>query len=398
MSEFVRLGDVATFVRGITFKPDDITPVGAIGSVACLRTKNIQASLDLTDVWAVPAGFVKRPDQVLVEGDVLVSSANSWNLVGKCSRVPRLPWTATFGGFVSALRSASGRLDPAYLYRWFSSPRVQATVRSFGQQTTNISNLNIGRCLDMELLLPPLPEQRRIAAILDKADELRAKRRAALAKLDTLTQSIFLEMFGDPVRNDRQWPIKRLSEVGSIERGVSKHRPRNAPELLGGPYPFVQTGDVTNSGGYVSRASSTYSEAGLRQSRLWPAGTLCVTIAANIAHAGILAMDACFPDSVVGFRTPDSSTVEYVRVWLSFLRKTLEDSAPSFAQKNINLDTLRNLPIPVPPPERQRSFAAAMSALQSQRALQGSSVPTLDLVFASLQHWAFDSDSVKTLS
>ena len=196
------LGDVASFIRGITFKPSDIVPVGSPGSVACMRTKNVQSELDLSDVWGIPESFVKRADQYLLTGDLLVSSANSWNLVGKCCRVPQLHWPATFGGFISVLRGDPSQIEARYLYNWFSSPRIQVTVRSFGQQTTNISNLNVGRCLRLCLPLPSLPEQRRIAEILDKADALRAKRRAALAHLDTLTQSIFLDMFGDPVASE----------------------------------------------------------------------------------------------------------------------------------------------------------------------------------------------------
>src|SRR5437660_395432 len=144
-----------------------------------MRTKNVQRELDCSDVWGVSERFVKRQDQYLSAGDILVSSANSWNLVGKCCLVPDLPWRATFGGFVSVLRPHPSKVDSQYLYRWFSSDQVQATLRSFGQQTTNISNLNIERCLKLKMPLPGLDNQRRIAAILDKADELRAKRRIA---------------------------------------------------------------------------------------------------------------------------------------------------------------------------------------------------------------------------
>jgi len=92
-----------------------------------------------------------------------------------------------------------------------------------------------------------------------------------------------------------------FKDVGTLDRGVSKYRPRNAPELLGGPYPLVQTGEVSNCDGYIRSHVSTYSESGLRQSKMWPAGTLCITIAANIAKTGILTFPSCFPDSVVGF-------------------------------------------------------------------------------------------------
>ncbi len=91
-----KLGDVAEFVRGINFKPEDVVPVGTPGSVACMRTKNVQAELDVSDTWAVAESFVKREAQILRDGDVLVSSANSWNLVGKCCWIPALPWQSKF--------------------------------------------------------------------------------------------------------------------------------------------------------------------------------------------------------------------------------------------------------------------------------------------------------------
>lgn len=159
-----------------------------------MRTKNVQTELDVSDVWGIPNALVRRAEQKLEFGDILVSSANSWNLVGKCSWVPDLPWPATFGGFISVLRGDKAKIRLRYLYHWFSSPRVQAIVRSFGQQTTNISNLNVERCERLALPLPSLREQERISEILDKADALRAKRRAALAQFDTLAQAIFLDM------------------------------------------------------------------------------------------------------------------------------------------------------------------------------------------------------------
>jgi type I restriction enzyme S subunit len=149
-----RLGDVATFIRGITFKPDDLVPIGTAESVACMRTKNVQAHLDQTDVWAVPKEFVPRDEQMLRAGDLLVSSANSWNLVGKCCWIPQLEYSSTFGGFVTALRAVANELHARYLYRWFSSTAIQTLVRSFGRQTTNISNLDIHRCRDLSSARP----------------------------------------------------------------------------------------------------------------------------------------------------------------------------------------------------------------------------------------------------
>ncbi len=240
-----------------------------------------------------------------------------------------------------------------------------------------------------EIPLPPLEDQRRIAAILDQAETLRTQRHQALTHLDTLTQSLFLDMFGDPVVNPKGLPVAKFGDVGTLDRGISKHRPRNAPELLGGNHPLVQTGEVSNCDGYIRSYTHTYSDIGLRQSKMWPAGTLCITIAANIAKTGILTFDACFPDSVVGFRAEDPATVEYVRVWLSFLQKALEDSAPESAQKNINLAILRGLNIPLPPLPLQQTFATRIAAIEALKATHRSALAHLDALFASLQQRAF---------
>ncbi|MEA3644064.1 MAG: restriction endonuclease subunit S, partial [Lamprobacter sp.] len=231
--------------------------------------------------------------------------------------------------------------------------------------------------------LPPLAEQKQIAAILDAADALRAKRRESLAQLDRLLQSTFLELFGNPVTNPKGWEAKQLGELGTLDRGVSKHRPRNDPSLLGGSHPLIQTGEVANSGGYIANYTSTYSELGLKQSRMWPAGTLCITIAANIANTGILTFDACFPDSVVGFSSPIPGRIEYVQGLFWFFRDILERRAPQSAQKNINLKILRGLPVPVPPDNLQSRFATIVESIEHQKTRLRAHLAELDNLFAS---------------
>lgn len=208
----------------------------------------------------------------------------------------------------------------------------------------------------IKMPVPSVSEQRRIVEILDQADELRMKRTGADEKAERTLPALFYKMFGDPSTNPNGWPTAPLSNLGELDRGKSKHRPRNDPRLLGGPYPFIQTGDVTNSQGYIREFSSTYSEFGLAQSRMWPAGTLCITIAANIASTAILAFDACFPDSVVGFTSGPRTNVGYIRTLFGFIKPILERNAPQLAQKNINLKILRQFPVPVPPKNLQDTF------------------------------------------
>ena len=172
------------------------------------------------------------------------------------------------------------------------------------------------------------------------------------------TQSRFIELFGEPLHNTKHWAQQRLDSLGILERGVSKARPRNASYLMDGPYPLVQTGEVANCDTYITDYLATYSEAGLAQSKLWPSGTLCITIAANIAKTGILTFDACFPDSIVGFIPNQNVDIIYIYYWFKSVQSFLEDLAPSTAQKNINLGILSQMQVILPPLKEQKLFTS----------------------------------------
>ena len=155
------------------------------------------------------------------------------------------------------------------------------------------------------------------------------------------------------------WTWATMPQLGELNRGKSKHRPRDDAALYGGPYPFIQTGDVRRSDGSITEHSQTYSELGLKQSRLWPIGTLCITIAANIAETGILKLEACFPDSVVGFVSEQGyPTTEYVEFFIRTARDGLDRFASATAQKNINLEVLEAVAVPTPPLAEQHRIVA----------------------------------------
>ncbi|MDJ0600045.1 MAG: restriction endonuclease subunit S [Crocosphaera sp.] len=147
------------------------------------------------------------------------------------------------------------------------------------------------------------------------------------------------------------WEWMRFSELGELRRGKSKHRARNAPILYeNGKYPMIQTADVARANGFITTYTTLYNDVGLAQSRLWKKGTLCITIAANIADSGILNFDACFPDSVVGFVPfQEIGNVKYFEYFMRTAKQHLQNSAPSTAQKNINVSILEQVLIPLPP-------------------------------------------------
>lgn len=221
----------------------------------------------------------------------------------------------------------------------------------------------------MKIPFRSMKEQKTIVQKISAAASLITIRKTQLQKLDQLASSRFIEMFGDPVTNPREWETLSLDKLGELNRGVSKARPRNSPDLLGGIYPLVQTGEVSNSDTYITNFEQTYSEKGLAQSKMWQAGTLCITIAANIAQTAILTFDACFPDSVVGFVANDKTKQLFIHYWFKFFQKILDEQAPQVAQKNINLKILRELQVIVPPKPLQDEFCRFIEQLDKSKVI-----------------------------
>lgn len=356
-----------------------------------IRMNNItkDGALDLSKIRRIPWSRQNWRTFQLRPGDVLFNSTNSPELVGKTAVFEDCDEPTVFSNHFIRLRPDEKTLDSRFLARWLQLQFQKQVFRNMCRQWVNQATVGRDALLSLRVPLPPLAEQRRIATILDHTEALRTRRRETITQLGELIQSIFLDMFGNPVTNPYKLPLKRFVEVGKLDRGVSRHRPRNAPDLLGGPYPLIQTGEVATCDGYIRSYNSSYSERGLQQSRMWTAGTLCITIAANIAKTGILTFDACFPDSVVGFTSDDPATVEFVRWWLSFLQHDLEINASQSAQRNINLATLRNLEIPFPPVEKIQKFASHVTAVESLKEPYRLHLAELDVLFTSLQYRAF---------
>lgn len=415
-----RIADVADLIRGVTYAKDDARSSEQVGYVPVLRATNIQATrlvLD-SDLVFVPEANVSAT-QKLRAGDIVVAtSSGSKHLVGKSALLGH-DWGGSFGAFCAAIRPTEA-VDPRYLASFLQSPSYwkQIGEKSMG---VNINNLRRGDIESVQLPLPDLDEQRRVVAEIDKQfsrlDEAVANLQRVKANLkrykaavlkaavegrlveteaslarregrgyetgDQLLQRIlearrsqwvgrgkFKEPDG-PKRLElpevpEGWTWATLPQLGELNRGKSKHRPRDDKALYGGPYPFIQTGDVRRSDGSIAEFSQTYSELGLQQSRLWPAGTLCITIAANIAETGILQMNACFPDSVVGFMADQGqTTTEYVEVFIRTAKDNLDRFASATAQKNINLEVLQAVAVPVPPMGEQRRIVDELDRVLS---------------------------------
>lgn len=193
-----------------------------------------------------------------------------------------------------------------------------------------------------------------------------------------------------------KWKEVPFNELGEVNRGKSRHRPRYAEHLYGGPYPFIQTGDIRGANGRVTSHTQTYSEAGLEQSRLWPANTMCITIAANIAETALLTYPACFPDSVVGFIADDTKCdVRFIEYSFRLLKKRLQSEAIGSVQDNINLATLSRVNILLPDLIEQKAIVQILVSLDDKIELNRQINETLEAMAQALfKSWFVDFDPV----
>ena len=284
--------------------------------------------------------------------------------------------------------SVSPQLDQQYLYYYLKSDFALQRIRTVATGSVR-DNLKLAMLYEFPINLPSKEQQKDIVERLDSVKRVISLREQELATLDDLIKARFVEMFGDPVSNPFGLPVKKLSDLGSLDRGRSQHRPRNAPELLGGPYPLIQTGEVAAANLYITEYHSTYSELGLKQSKMWKVGTLCITIAANIAQTAILTFDACFPDSVVGFIPNTDISAIYMHYWFCFFQKILEDQAPQVAQKNINLKILSDLNVFTPAREQIDVFEEFVAQVDKSKVVVQKALDEAQILFGSLMQEYF---------
>jgi type I restriction enzyme, S subunit len=343
-------------------------------------------------------GFVRSLD--VFDKQVFSQDTSNYKLV-KFNDIAYNPSRINVGSVARCHLHDGGAISPMYVVVRCRESLLPQYLLYFLRSDIGLQHIN-HRCVgavrvqlrytdleEIEIPVPPLQHQERIIRILDEAEELRRLRAESDRRTAEVIPALFQEMFGTP---NKTWPVAKFSELGTLDRGKSKHRPRNESSLFGGPYPFVQTGDIANCRGRVESYSQTYSELGLAQSKLWPEGTLCITIAANIAKCAVLTFPACFPDSVVGFIPNEHISIEFVRSWLETLEAKLEEEAPQAAQKNINLQILRSLELHVPPVDLQREFDDSVADIHTFETDQAKGKHRLDDLFQSLLYRAFHGD------
>jgi type I restriction enzyme S subunit len=244
---------------------------------------------------------------------------------------------------------------------------------------------------NLKIPLPPLPEQRRIAAILDKADELRAKRRAALAKLDELTQSIFLDMFGDPATNPKGWPVYAMEEVAEVVSGATPQT--DVPEFWDGDVNWVTPKELSGLGSiYIGATERRITQAGLQScaASVLPVGAVLFSSRAPIGHTAICAAPMATNQGFKSF-IPKAARLDahYLLQWLRMRRSFLEGLGTGATFKEVSKAVVARIQISVPPLEHQVAFADRLRKAHELGTQGRKAQAVLDEQLVCLQHRAF---------
>ena len=398
---WTRITVITDILNGFAFKSQHYSSAG----IRIIRITNVQDGFiqDKKPVYYPLVSQKEITPFMLKDGDFLMSLTGN---VGRVAIIDASFLPAALNQRVACLRIKSeDSVRKEYIFYFCLQKQFVSDCIKSAKGSAQL-NMSTEWLKEYPIPLPPLAEQQRIVdrikSLFAKLDEAKEKAQAVVDSFETRKAAILHKAFtGELTAKWREehgvrmesWEKFKFNELGTLERGRSKHRPRNDPKLFGGKYPFIQTGDVARSGMYITEHTQTLSELGAEQSKLFPKGTLCITIAANIGDVSILTYDCCFPDSVVGFTPNERTLSEYIYYLMSTLQREIEANAPATAQKNINLRILNDLLLDIPSVAEQTQIVNQVEYLffQEQHAKEAAEavLDQIDLMKKSILARAF---------
>jgi type I restriction enzyme S subunit len=396
----VRVGDLAEQVRGVTYSKEDASTTPQRGYLPVLRAGNItDDGLVFNGLVFVPSERISNKQKVRRHDVVVAASSGSLDVVGKTAAA-QADFNGGFGAFCKVLRPNS-KVHPGYFAQFFKTQDYRRRVSALAAGA-NINNLRNEHLDEMQIPLPPVVDQRRIAEMLDRADALRAKRRAALAQLDSLTQAVFIDLFGD--HEAKGWPIVSVAEIADAHPGSIRTGPFGS-QLLHSE--FVEKGvavlgidnAVANEFRWGDRrfiSDAKYRE--LKRYTVQP-GDVLITIMGTCGRCAVV------PDEVpVAINTKHLCciTLDSGKCLPSFLhayflrhpiaRRYLDQTAKGAIMSGLNMRIIKAMPIPMPPIQLQHEFTCRVAAVEKLKTAHRASLAEMDALFASLQHRAFRGD------
>ncbi len=386
----VPLGDIATLVRGVSFSKEEGSLLPLEGHLPVIRAGSIQASLLLREgqIW-VPSDKIKSTQKIRIDDIVMCTSSGSSDLVGKCARSTE-DFDGSFGAFCVGIRADQEKASPSYLYHFLCSPVFKNwTSASSG---ANIKNIRVSELAEFQVPLPPLPEQKHIAAILDKADAIRRKRQQAIQLADDFLRAVFLDMFGELVTSSgyaNSQKYKLLELVDYIDyRGKT-------PEKSESGIPLITAKNVKS--GYVDDEPREYipeENYDAWMTRGFPRkNDVLFTTEAPLGNVALLGEyeKVAIGQRLVALRSKGKVTHEYLLFLLlhPFIQDLICARSSGSTVKGIRTKELYAIELPVPDMQKQREFSAVYWKSKSLRSNQESAHQLDVLNFSALSQKAF---------
>ncbi len=283
------------------------------------------------------------------------------------------------------------KVDSGYLHKWLTSVDAKRYLNSVASKTAQPA-LSLGKIKSLPLPLPPLAEQRRIAEVLDRAEALRAKRRAALAQLVSLTQSLFLDLFGDPVANPRGWPMQLFGEVCDTRLGKMLDQKQQTGRHL---RPYLRNANVQWFSFELADVLEMDFDENARKTFRLKCGDLLICEGGEPGRAAVWRgqIEECYYQKALHRARPRSGLAipEFLawQLWFLANRGGLGDHVTSATIAHLTGEKLYAMKIPLPPITLQREFARRVTAVEALKTAQRSSLAELDALSATLQYHAF---------
>ncbi len=402
----VEFGTLFRFIRnGMNVKQDK-----SGGGLPITRIETISdATVDGTRVGFAGLEEAGCRDWFLETGDILFSHINSVEHVGKCAVYRGKPEKLVHGMNLLCLRSDTDKLLPEFAKYLMRGTEFRTRLSNFINKAVNQASVSIGNLKTIPVTVPPLAKQRRKAEVVDPAEALRAKRRAALAQLDCLTQSLFLDLFGkkldappidtraDRAHVPRECSWQLLTDVARLATGHTPDRERS--DYWNGEIPWISLTDIRSLDG--AEATSTLQNVtplGIENSSsvLLPKGTVCFSRTASVGFVTLMGREMATSQDFMNWVCGPKLDPVYLMWALIMSRQRLLALSSGSTHRTIYMRVVEQFRVLLPPISLQREFARRVAAVEALKTAQRASLAELDALFATLQYRAFRGELFKT--
>lgn len=392
MMELAKIEDVFEFVRnGASIKQEDEKGGYPITRIETIWNETIDLGrLGYADVF--DRDLEKYSKYLLQEGDILMTHINSPKHLGKCAIYNGNPTKLIHGMNLLCLRAKESVSYPKFLKYYLNSKFFKDQLPKISNQSVNQASFSAGNLKKLEIPLPPLETQKKIAAILDAADAYRQKTKVLLAKYEELTQSVFLEMFGDPVRNEKGWEKEAtITYCDCIVPG------RDKPKSFTGNVPWITTADLKHLG-YTSKSRTliglTNNEIKEVRAKVIPRNSVIMTCVGDLGILSINTEDMVMNQQLHAFICGDELNSVFLMYSLSYQKSYMYKMASSTTVPYMNKSIANNTPTIAPPITLQNQFADRVQKIETQKAQAQQSLEKAEELFNSLLQKAFKGELV----